>query len=703
MWYAEYTDNEVIRRFPNVYRSILDVLDRHPDVKVGWDIEASRSIAFLKEVAPDVTTRIRRGVAEGRFEIILGTWSFSLPSLHTLKEFVYQHRLAVNELEETFGRISNGYFGQEDAYHPAMPKILRDLGISFIILFYGQVLGFEPSLHPSNRRLHLLVGHDGTEIPCVLFSTWENVVDAVEALEKSQFKDCIYVWLSDAEMVVPDQLEAWISELEKKEYVKFSLVSEYVSTNEHGMVLRNVQDSTWARDYYLWIRDPFDQHLWTLNEQARNAIYRAEYWVKRAEQKGINVLNEKRRIEEAKAFLLLGQNSDKMGWNPCPYRRVQGEYEFKLAFENAAIAEILASEKVFHKEFPVNKDELGLKSYLLFNHHNFRLQNMPMRLPFAFSPGVVKLEELQTYVNDESTLLDVIDAKVGPDGSLLEGNFVSIVTLDPGQITNVRICQGEKFKVRSTLVAKPNLLENDLIRLELENGVPVSLEDKEGGHKYSSPSGYLLTFSTKLEGDEPLERRGEVKVTNPGARGVYAEILVEEAKTKNCHCKSFYRVYRGVKAVEIERRFYITRKHVGEVKPYILDVGLGRPRKLWRELSDHVTFREILANKSDVAALVNEWCAVSNRGRGIMVSVDGKTRSSKEIVDLPTGEFLILYSATTHPENPFEAFSGFNHYKLALIPFEGEAPPGAIINWAKGYNNSPGVIPIIHFEGPRTL
>jgi len=35
MWYAEYTDEHVIRRFPNLYRGLLDFLWTNPDVKTG--------------------------------------------------------------------------------------------------------------------------------------------------------------------------------------------------------------------------------------------------------------------------------------------------------------------------------------------------------------------------------------------------------------------------------------------------------------------------------------------------------------------------------------------------------------------------------------------------------------------------------------------------------------------------------------------
>jgi len=66
MWYAEYTNEQVIRRFPNIYRHLLDVLEKYPSLRVGWDIEVSVTLPYLLQVAPDIIERIKKGVHEGR-------------------------------------------------------------------------------------------------------------------------------------------------------------------------------------------------------------------------------------------------------------------------------------------------------------------------------------------------------------------------------------------------------------------------------------------------------------------------------------------------------------------------------------------------------------------------------------------------------------------------------------------------------------
>nr|HDO81197.1 hypothetical protein [Candidatus Bathyarchaeota archaeon] len=78
-------------------------------------------------------------------------------------------------------------------------------------------------------------------------------------------------------------------------------------------------DSTWAlgsHDHGTWVRDPWDQHLWTLNEKACYEIMKAEWWLGKAKEKGLRVDWEERKLLEAKKWLPLGQNSDKFSWEP---------------------------------------------------------------------------------------------------------------------------------------------------------------------------------------------------------------------------------------------------------------------------------------------------------------------------------------------------------------------------------------------------
>lgn len=704
MFYAEYTDEEVIRRFPNIYRALLDFFDRFPNIKAGWDIEASRSIDFLKRVAPDVIERLRKGVERGQFEILLDTWSFSLASMHTGEEFDFQHRLAVEELRKTFRHVSGGYFSQECAYHSALPILLRRNGVEYFIMQMSAVCNYLKEFSNLDYRMHELVAFDGTTtIPCVMFITGvvEDPVAKIKEVKDSEFGDLLIVIMEDAEVLRTDVLEGYIRELEKLTYVKYTLCSDFVRGAKLGRRLA-INDLTWVfgpYDHMLWVRDPWDQHLWTLNENVRQDILKAEFWISRAESEGINVDRERSELGEAKKWLLLGQNSDKLGWAPCAYKRFQGEYEYRYASEIANIAGAVASEKVFSRT-SFDFSEKSIKKYLVFNYHPYEIPKMPLNIRIRLEERGLKMDEVVLQVDGKTVPSDFTSYKLHYDGTLSEANLVYVGSLKLGEIATVQIVRGKpEFKGEDFSVSE-NVLGNEQVELQFKNEVPSRFIDKVKGSVYGEEGHPFLDSVASFLDEDSLKVSPSVEVSNRGHRGVFAEVKYTQRLTNNCCISTKFRIYRGLPLLEVESQIDVKGNHAGRIEPLNIRPDIDRPRKLWRDLGSHLVPLEV-ADDRKLYPLVNDWVAVSNVEKGLLMVGDGKVRSFKEIRD-DEKEISLFRAESTYATDPMEAFRGVYSLKCILVPFSGRLPEKYLF-LARCYTMSPGIVGMTQHEGFRQV
>ncbi|MBS7248381.1 MAG: hypothetical protein QXN15_11720 [Candidatus Jordarchaeales archaeon] len=689
MWYAEYTDEQVLRWFPNLYRGLLEFMWENPDVKAGWDIESSRTIPFLERVAPDVLDGLREGVKKGQFEIILDTWSFSLASMHTWEEFALQHDMAVKELKRVFGRVSSGYFAQEGAYHPFLPSMLKRLGVEFLLLSYLQVGEFDRRL-ARDLRVHLVKGEDGTELPFVMHVS--SLLDPVDVVKKGAELGGGLTVLDDAEIANPSRLTLIVESLRGMENVKFALASEIVEKSPRGIPV-SILDSTWALGVYdhgMWLRDPWDQHLWTLNEVARREIAKAEWWLRRARKAGLNVDVEEREIHEAKRWLLLGQNSDKFGWNPRAEKRIQGEYELRLASELAQVASTVLSEKTLKFDRPTE----GVRQIILYNFHAFPVPPSPLRIDVEFDSGILKPDEVSATLDGKQVGCDLLTARLFPDGAIKSGTITVIGSLGAEETSTLTLKRSSTPSGRTDLHVSDSELSNSLIRVRLEGGLPASITDLKTGATYGGEPP-LITQRLKLEGDKQ-EEEVKVEVTNRGERGVYVEVTSTVKQSAHSLIVNKYRVYSGLPLLEAETRISIFGKFPGSAEPLVLN--LPRPRTIWRELGGNLSKVRMEKGRQRLL-LVNDWAAVYSGEVGLLVAADCCTRAMKDVKDAKN-EVSFFTTETTFKDNQFEHLSGEWTTRAAIIPLRGE-PTSEDLKRAKVYNYGVGTIPLIHFDKPR--
>ena len=116
------------------FRSALERMDEDPDVTFACDSVAY--YAWIEEHDPELFARIRRRVAEGRWELSGGWWVEPDLNAPCGESLVRQGLYGQRWLLERFGRIARVGMNVDPFGHPAtLPQILRGQGLEAYVFF----------------------------------------------------------------------------------------------------------------------------------------------------------------------------------------------------------------------------------------------------------------------------------------------------------------------------------------------------------------------------------------------------------------------------------------------------------------------------------------------------------------------------------------------------------------------------------------
>jgi hypothetical protein len=727
LWYAEYTDEEVIRRFPNLYRSVLEVFKKNPQSRCAFDFDESRTIPFLERIAPDVIEQLKAGVMRGQFEVLLDTWSLTLPPFLTQEEFLYQHKLAEKELHRVFGEkgVSKGYLCQENSYSPTVIPLLRKVGVQFLCTPFTSLSSSHEKVNLDKDRFVLIEGHENVEIPTVVIAytgSWDTTLHEIMQLSRRvpPSEDIIFFALFDAEMVQPEKLDEVIKGIINQKGLAFTLPSEFIRSHKPTKRLSTTWESTTVGDFGLWVRDPADHYLLTLNEQARHAINSAKFWIDKAEEVDVDVSEEKRELSEALLYQLQGLNSDKMGWNPCWDKRKLSEAEFISAMEKANIARAMASEKLFAKSYPLVFPEKSVKSYLLCNHTQLDAPKIPLRIPLR-EPRILISPNNVTMLSEGNELpFELVEAKTKKQYSdrekqeeLLEATLIcceEVKARSWKQLHAAAKPYSGKMS-RQSFEVSPSILSNGALELKLTNGLPVELTHKNLGVTYTSAIGApILRTEASLRKASLRDSESIVSstVTNSGERGVYAELTTRTSQAY-ISLATRYRVYAGLPFLEVEKTLDVALEDIGVVKPLILDLGFSRPKLYHRELNSIIAPRKVMKDDLDRYILVNDWFSVSDdQQNGVAVASESTISAFKEIVDRKNGPIELANYQTYNAESKAERFRGTYIHRFYIVPTAGKSETAKVSATKDGLEHllqalarPPHIVTMTQREGPR--
>ncbi len=121
---------ETIRKVARTTSSMTTLLEEQPQFRYG--MSSAQQYAWMKEHRPEVYSRIKAAVAEGRFLPLGGMWVESDTVMPTGESLVRQFSHGQRFFEREFGIRSKGVWLPDSfGYSPALPQLMRRAGFEW--------------------------------------------------------------------------------------------------------------------------------------------------------------------------------------------------------------------------------------------------------------------------------------------------------------------------------------------------------------------------------------------------------------------------------------------------------------------------------------------------------------------------------------------------------------------------------------------
>ncbi len=117
------------------YRFLADVLTKHPEIRMTWNISGCLIERLAELGAQDVLDGVRRLAKRGQIELVGSAAFHPLLPLISLKEARRQIVVQEDILRSYLGVAKPvGFFCPEMGYSPAIGKLVKDMGYQYLIL-----------------------------------------------------------------------------------------------------------------------------------------------------------------------------------------------------------------------------------------------------------------------------------------------------------------------------------------------------------------------------------------------------------------------------------------------------------------------------------------------------------------------------------------------------------------------------------------
>jgi len=252
MNYDRYPKQVIRKYFPEIYEIVIDAMKKYPSLKINLQI-SGMSIESLKMCAPYVLEDFRALAKEGRI-IFTGTY-YSEPVNVTMDgETDFRCAWLGTEIVRRELGEPQGFFPQEQSYHPQLPWIIKRLGLEWVT-----VPGSPEIVNP-----FVLVGLDGTKVYGIpTFSINQNNLEYYIDICND---NGLIVGAGDLE--IPHNFEALMSKIEelknKGKNIVIVTIPEYLSKFKPTQEIY-LPPCAWAREntsenptFSRWISDPRD-------------------------------------------------------------------------------------------------------------------------------------------------------------------------------------------------------------------------------------------------------------------------------------------------------------------------------------------------------------------------------------------------------------------------------------------------------------
>ena len=540
-----------------VMRSILDMLDRHPEVRADWDFDNAFSLDdLLPRHAPDVLQRIVERVTRSDAPadaVRFMSWNNGMMGAETEDEVRRSVSKARDSYLATFGAgTAPGLQPQENMFSPDLVEILADEGIEWISLFYSATnfTGFrrDMALTPKQRYNVLTLGNgdQGDEAGATLKLL--PVYHHADVVDHGGLR----AWVSQIHRAMPneDALLAIHFDADAESWLGFEReIEEVEAAADPHQAWTTMQDyyyyhSAWpagdvvlSRDladgvhdgYGSWAEKWINREVWTPIERARMdaaGAYNLLYYVAREDRQPVFT-----RLEEAADARLEALSTTHFGLaNPAlhPDREAAARVHAAEAMDLAHNALLQAASLVEEAQRPAG-------DVWLFHPGEEPFSGVA-RIPVEFAAGD---QAADTLVARLHRVGDPDGARVPSelawwdahrDGSVAAGVVWANVELAPRELVGVTFeSPGLPPTFGDDLVVRPDYLTNGLVRIDLSpEGVPTLayIEHEPREVVPVGDEGYWWQPWLTWEGQRYAPERYDVEVTNSGRRGYLGQLAL---------------------------------------------------------------------------------------------------------------------------------------------------------------------------------
>ena len=155
-----------IRSAGNHVLSVVDAMemaDRPPGVKTCINLDA-RAYELMAERYPEVTARLKKYLAEGKVELIGGTYGQPMGTMFSGESNIRQLVVGREVIRKALGYEMATFLEEEEFSHPQIPQIAAGAGYKYASLAQVDTWGAAGVPHLEVNAFHWK-GKDGTTIP----------------------------------------------------------------------------------------------------------------------------------------------------------------------------------------------------------------------------------------------------------------------------------------------------------------------------------------------------------------------------------------------------------------------------------------------------------------------------------------------------------------------------------------------------------
>jgi alpha-amylase len=302
--------------YEQAYRPFIEVLARHPKVRVGLHYTGP-VLEWIDVHRPEFFALVRRLVARGQVEILGGGYYEPILPVIPERDRLGQLELMQREVQDRFGAQPIGGWLAERVWEPTLPPVLRQAGLHYVLIddeafhrlgyseigtcasFMTEDQGEAVCLLPINRRLRYTIpGQPANVVADVLR---EMIADGAQTLIYADDGERFGAWPGTYDYMYGDEayLDTLFTALEALDDVRSVLPGEYLKQYApSGLVY--LPPTSYA-EMLEW-SDGFWRHFLTRfreSNQMHKKVLQVSAWVAEAEAAGCAVEGAKRDLYAA--------------------------------------------------------------------------------------------------------------------------------------------------------------------------------------------------------------------------------------------------------------------------------------------------------------------------------------------------------------------------------------------------------------------